>query len=122
MAKKDYGCGKFATQGSFNNLRDGSQDFTNTRIRSSRIATSFNNRGSGSQDFKGLKIQCDDKSISNKFKDAIRFGMAKLFNYDENGSQTFPDFTFLKYLQQTLANKMGGTDPNRETKIKKSKT
>ncbi|KAL9329054.1 hypothetical protein ACSQ67_004057 [Phaseolus vulgaris] len=122
MAKKEYGSDKFATEESFNNFQDGSQDFTKVVITSRRIEASFNNRGSGSQDLMGLKIQCDYKSILHNFNDVFRFWMTNLFNYVQNGSQTFPAFTFLNYLQQTLANKMGGTDPNPEIEIKKSKT
>jgi len=112
VAKKDNRCEKFAFQKSFNNLRDGSQDFTKIMISGPRIETSFINSGSGSQNLKGLKIQCDDKSLwDSSFEDVARSGMDTLFNYNENGSQTFPGSTVLKYLQQTLANKMGGTYP-----------
>jgi len=90
MAKKDHGCNKFVTQESFNNMGDGSQDFTNATIKGPRIETSFLNSGSGSQDFKGLKIECGDNSISHRFKEVACSGIAKLFNYHENGSQTFP--------------------------------
>ncbi|ESW30941.1 hypothetical protein PHAVU_002G195200 [Phaseolus vulgaris] len=124
MAKKDYGSDKFATQKSFNNYQDGSQDFTKVVITSRRIEASFNNKGSGFQNLKGLKIQCDDKSIWDSFQEVALFGMDKLFNYDQNGSQTFLGFTFLKYLQTSSANRMGGMDPNPnpETKTKKTKT
>jgi len=99
MAKKHHRCDKFATQKSFNNLQNGSQDFSKATIRSPSIVTSFINSGSGSQDFKRLKIECDDKSIWQRFEDVARFGIAKLFNYEGNGSQTFPAFNFFKYLQ-----------------------
>ncbi|ESW30940.1 hypothetical protein PHAVU_002G195100 [Phaseolus vulgaris] len=106
VAKKDNRCEKFAFQKSFNNLR--SQDFTKIMISGPRIETSFINSGSGSQNLKGLKIQCDDKSLwDSSFEDVARSGMDTLFNYNENGSQTFPGSTVFKYLQQTLANKMG---------------
>ncbi|KAL9329050.1 hypothetical protein ACSQ67_004053 [Phaseolus vulgaris] len=83
MAKKDHRRQKFATEESFNNLHDGSQDFSNAMIRSPRIATSFINTGSGFQDFKDLKIHCHHKSISNRFQDVA-------------------GFTFLNYLQNLL--------------------
>jgi len=101
-------CDNFATEKSFNNLQNGSQDFSRARIRSPRISNSFNNRGSGWQDFKGLKIQCDDRSILPRFQHIARNGLFQLFNFDGNGFQTFPGFTFLKYLQ-ALFTGMGGT-------------
>ncbi|KAK7368658.1 hypothetical protein VNO80_10694 [Phaseolus coccineus] len=106
VPEKDNRCNKFVFQ-AFNNLKDGSQDFTKVMISSPKIETAFINSGSGSQNFNGLKIQCEDESIRKKFELVALFGMDKLFNYDENGSQTFPDFTFLEYLRQTLANKKG---------------
>ncbi|KAK7368655.1 hypothetical protein VNO80_10683 [Phaseolus coccineus] len=111
MAKKDHRCHKFATEESFNNLHDGSQDFSNAMIRSPRIATSFINSGSGFQDFKDSKIYCHHKSISNRFQDVA-------------GSHTFPGFTVLNYLQTLLTGcaVFSFRDRNPETKIKKSKT
>ncbi|ESW30942.1 hypothetical protein PHAVU_002G195300 [Phaseolus vulgaris] len=77
VAVKDNRCEKCAIQESFNNLQDGSQDFTKIMISSPRIEASFINSGSGSQDLKGHKIPCDDKSILHNFN---------LFNYHHTGN------------------------------------
>ncbi|QCD83871.1 hypothetical protein DEO72_LG2g4219 [Vigna unguiculata] len=100
MAKKDHRCDKFfVTEKSFNNCKDGSQNFRKASISAPRVVNSFNNKGSGYQNLRGLKIHCDDKSVLHYFRALVGSGISRLFNYNGNESQEFPGFTFLQYLR-----------------------
>ena len=92
MAKKDHGCNKFVTQESFNNMGDGSQDFTNATIKGPRIETSFLNSGSGSQDLKDSTIECDDKSTWKWVKEVTSSGISNFYNYNGNGTLNFFEY------------------------------
>ncbi|KAK7368673.1 hypothetical protein VNO80_10701 [Phaseolus coccineus] len=47
---------------SFNNSKEGRQDFSHAKIKSTVTGDSFNNHGSGSQSFKKAEICCCEKS------------------------------------------------------------
>ncbi|BAT74129.1 uncharacterized protein HKW66_Vig0005020 [Vigna angularis] len=101
MANRDHHrCDKlFVTQESFNNYKDGSQDFCKASISAPRVVKSFNNKGSGSQNLRGLKIHCHDKSVLLHFRARVGSGISALFNYNGNGLQEFPGFSFFRYLR-----------------------
>ncbi|XP_020232929.1 uncharacterized protein LOC109813198 [Cajanus cajan] len=62
---------------SFNNLQNGSQNFTKSTTKSLGIGESFNNRGSGSQDFTKTRTES--------------LGIGKSFNNHGPGPQVFRD-------------------------------